>query len=393
LERELRQRYGRVPANRTQGEGAPSKNNLYNAVERHMALPFTSSTHPKHRDQIIAVDLGGHTTKAVAVNRRGDGYELTGYAIMDAPVTAGKTASPDLMGEHLAAVCSSLAGRCKAVSVAVSLNDSFVRQVELPVMSSEDMRLLLKTSSRNYLQQDYPNHVFDCEAVAARNGADTAAKPKGGGLSKQSVIVAGAKAQFLEDLQTAVANSGLVADHVIPNLVGPINAFEYSQPEVFAQEPVALVDLGFHACTICILQQGEMVLSRVLASGSDQLTAELADSMGISYAEAEGIKVGMPWEVQGQLEALIGPMGRELRASLDFYEHQHDRPVAKVFLSGGAARSDLILQILQAELMVECQSWNPTSFFTLALPAHQEAELDQFAPQLAVAVGTAMATL
>ncbi len=293
-----------------------------------MALPFISSSHPKRRDQIVAVDLGGHTTKAVSVGRRSNGFELTGYVVVDAPV-AEKTISADLLGEHLKTVAANLNSRCKAVSLAVSLNDSFVRQVDLPVLSREDLRLLLKTSSKNYLQQDYSNYIFDCEPMLPKDGAAEAPKAKGT-MARQKVLVAGARAQFLEDLQTAASTSGLAADHVIPSLVGPLNAFEFSNPEEFAQETVALVDLGFNTCSICILSQGEMVLSRTLNAGSDSLTTELANSMGISYAEAEGIKVGMPWEVQGQLEALIGPVGRELRASLDFYEHQHDRPVGNL---------------------------------------------------------------
>jgi type IV pilus assembly protein PilM len=356
-----------------------------------MALPFLSAKHPKRRDQILAVDLGGHTTKAVSIQRRSGGFELTGCAALDAPAS-DKTISADLLGEHLKAVASNFKGRCKAVSLAVSLNESFVRQVDLPVMSREDLRLLLKTGSKNYLQQEYSNYIFDCEPLSASKVADEAPTPKGA-MAKHKVLVAGAKAEFLEGVQNAARESGFVADHIIPNMIGPINAFEFSHPEEFAKQTVGLVDLGFHGCTISILAEGDMVLSRVLSVGSDRLTAELAESLGISYAEAEGIKVGMPWEVQGQLEALIGPVGRELRASLDFYEHQHDRPVGKVYVSGGAARSDLILQILQAELMVECRAWNPTSFLTLSLPPHQQAELEQMAPQLAVAVGTAMATL
>ena len=48
--------------------------------------------------------------------------------------------------------------------------------------------------------------------------------------------------------------------------------------------------------------------------------------MNISYAEAEGIKVGMPGEVQAALESQVQPLGRELRASLDFFEHQQIVP-------------------------------------------------------------------
>jgi hypothetical protein len=46
---------------------------------------------------------------------------------------------------------------------------------------------------------------------------------------------------------------------------------------------------------------------------------------------------------------------------------------------------------LQNELMVPSQTWNPTSFMTMALPPQQMGEIEQSAPQLTVAVGGAMA--
>ena len=54
--------------------------------------------------------------------------------------------------------------------------------------------------------------------------------------------------------------------------------------------------------------------------------------MSISYAEAEGIKVGMAPEVEAALQMQVIPLGREIRASLDFFEHQQ-RPagVASLF--------------------------------------------------------------
>ena len=74
------------------------------------------------------------------------------------------------------------------------------------------------------------------------------------------------------------------------------------------------MDIGFKSSTICILQEGELVLSRVVGIGGDKITGGLAENMAISYAEAEGIKMGMPAEVQPILEALVAPLGRELRA-------------------------------------------------------------------------------
>jgi len=60
-----------------------------------MALPFFDRSEEK-RDQCSQLDLGGRVTKAVHVQRRGDGYVLNKYAIMDAPIF-DKTIPLDLL--------------------------------------------------------------------------------------------------------------------------------------------------------------------------------------------------------------------------------------------------------------------------------------------------------
>jgi len=182
-------------------------------------------------------------------------------------------------------------------------------------------------------------------------------------------------------------------DCLAPGLISPVNAFELAAANVFAEETVALVDIGFKHSSICVLDHGELALTRVVSIGGDKLTAGLAEAMNISYVEAKGIKVGMAPEVQSTLETQVSPLGRELRASLDFFEHQHDRPVTQIFVSGGSARSEMILQMLHTEMLADCKTWNPTGFLQLALPGQQAVEIEQVGSQLAVAVGAALAIL
>lgn len=355
-----------------------------------MALPFMNGG-SKNRDQLLSIDLGGRTTKAVELQRKGQGFVLSQYALLDAPIYE-KNLSADLLAEHLKSVCQALDTKTKTVSLAVGVNDSIVRHADLPQIPINDMRQILKNNTKNYLQQDLPGHVFDCFIIPPRATAKAPEKPKVGTSSpKFRVLVAGARKQLVDDMQTAIRTSGLMADHIVPGLLGPVNAFELAMPEIFSREVIALVDIGFKNTSICILQEGELILSRVVAIGGDRMTHGLAESLGISYAEAEGIKVGMPTEVQSNLETLILPLGRELRASIDFFEHQQDKAVSQVFISGGSARSEFIVQMLQTELMAECKSWNPLSFLELALPPQQAAEVDHVAPQLAVAVGAGLA--
>ncbi len=357
-----------------------------------MDLPFINSAARK-RDQIVAIDLGGRTTKAILLQRKGDGYTLLRYALMDAPAPQ-KTFSADLLAEHIKSIVETLDTKTKQVAVAVGVNDSTVRQAELPQIPVQDMRMILRNNPKAYLQQDLPNYIFDCHIIPPRQLPKADDKSKVAPLSQKfKVLVAGAKKQFVGEMTMAIIKAGFIPEGIIPSLIGPINSFELSMAEMFQKNIVALVDIGFKNSTICVLQEGELVLSRVVSIGGDKITGDLAENMGISYAEAEGIKMGMPTEVQPVLEALISPLGRDLRASLDFFEHQQEKHVSQVFVSGGSARSEFILKILEAEMTVTCRPWSPVSALQLALPPQQMAELEQVAPQLTVAVGTAIAAI
>lgn len=355
-----------------------------------MGLPFLNGVAKKKRNQMISVDLGSRTTKAVLLERHGEAIALTHYALLDAPIFE-KTLSPELLAEHLKAVCGALQPKTKYLTLAIGVNDAIVRPVELPQIPLNEMRLVLKNNPKGYLQQDLPNRVFDCHIIPPKSAPQSGEAGKTSAIPKLNVLVAGAKKELLDDFQTAIRDAGLVADHIVPGLIGPVNAFEMAMPEAFVKDTVALVDIGFKNSSICILQQGELVLSRVVGIGGDKLTAGLAEAMNISYAEAEGIKIGMAPEIQSTLETQVLPLGRELRALLDFYEHQQDRSVSHVYVSGGSARSELILQMLHNELVVDCKVWNPMTSLQLSLHGQQAVEIEHVAPQLTVAIGAAMA--
>ncbi|MDE3068791.1 MAG: pilus assembly protein PilM [Verrucomicrobiota bacterium] len=354
-----------------------------------MTWPILNGGSGRKRNQIIGVDLGNRTTKAVLMERQGEALALSRFALLETPAPDPKL-SPEPLAKHLRATAQSLQAKAKWVCLAVGRDDTVVRQVELPPIPVDEMRLVLKNNPKSYLQQDLSRYAFDCHVFPPKP-AKSGETPKPGTLPKLKVLVAGAREQLLQYFQTAIKRAGLSADRVVPGLIGPVNAFERALPQVFANEVVALVDIGFKQSSICVLDHGELALSRVVNLGGDHLTVGLAEAMNITYAEAEGIKVGLASEAKSAIENLVVPLGRELRASLDFFEHQQDRLVTHVYVSGGSARSELILQTLHAELGVECRVWNPAESLHLALPPEQAAEMAQVGPQLAVAVGAALA--
>jgi type IV pilus assembly protein PilM len=353
-----------------------------------MALPFLSNQ-SKRRDQIVAIDLGTRVTKAVHIQRKGETCSLLGFAMQDAP-TYENGFSASVLGDHLAKVCQAVGSRCKQVVLAIGVGESLLRHAELPMAPVSHMRVMLSFNSKNYLQEDLSDYAFDCHILPTQTGPKNESTKA---ATKCRVLVGGARKQLVEDLQAATKFAGLSGEQILPGLIGPPNAFELSHPETFSTDAVALVDIGFKNSSISLLLNGDLVLSRVVAIGSDRFTTGIAEALGVGYTEAEGIKVGLPDEVQSTMVSLVSPLGRELRASIDFFEHQHDRTVNQVFVSGGSARSDYMNQILQTELMVPCSTWSPGGALNIAVPPQQMADLEHATPQLAVAVGTALAAI
>ncbi len=115
-----------------------------------MTFPFVKGG---RSDQVLAIDLGSRTTKAVLLDRVDKGLSLSRFAVQDAPIY-DKTMPQGLLTEHLRSVVEHLKPRTKHATVAIGANDSVLRSTELPLVPINEMRQMLKFNAKNYLQQD-----------------------------------------------------------------------------------------------------------------------------------------------------------------------------------------------------------------------------------------------
>ncbi len=357
--------------------------------QRPMAAPIFSAF-TKELEEIVAICLGTRTTKAVHLRRQNDGFVLLNYVLLETP-RPEKGLSHEALTDHFKNVRSALGVEVKEAVVVIGMGESLLRNVDLPALPPAELRRMLKFNSFRYLNQDLPDFVFDC---GVRNPLSAGGSPAvAASTGSPKTLVAGAKNKVVEELQSAAEEAGWVVDHITLSQIGLANAARLAMTDLVQREVVAMVDLGFVTTTISILVDGEPQLTRVVGIGADKFTSGLADAMSVSYPAAEGVKVAMPEKVQEKLQAVISPLGRELRAAIDFFEDQEVKTVTKVFLTGGSARSDFIIQTLHADLGTPCKRWDPTSFLTLELPPPKAREVERDATQLAAAIGAGVTCL
>ena len=337
-------------------------------------------------DQILAIVLGTQTTKAILVQRKGDRLCLLNYLLREAP--AGEIGlSPERLAKHFRNIKLSLGAKTDRAILVIGMGDSLIRHAELPAVDTAVMRKLLKINTSTYIQQPLPDFEFDCHILAERPAktTDTATAPQ----LKNWVLVGGARSQLLADLDDAAKEARLDVVQITLTQVSLINAATCALADLSAKEAVALVDIGFAASTITLLIHGRPELNRVVGMGGDKFTSGLAESMGINYSLAEGIKRVMPDKVQNKLQKFIAPLGQELRAAIDFFETQQDKKVSQILCLRGLGAFRVILQVLQEQMAVTCQKWDATAFLQIELPPDKAQSLSDESPQLASAVGAA----
>ncbi len=158
---------------------------------------------------------------------------------------------------------------------------------------------------------------------------------------------------------------------------------------------IMIVDMGAERTNLVIVQHGVPYLTRGIKSGGSAITQVLAQSMGVSFAEAEAMKRDLSYKEEttlpAPLEAALKPILHEISYALQLYAdqefHEHSS-VEKVIITGGSSHVPGIVPYLTAALNVNVYLGDPWA--RVATLLEERLILDEVGPRLAVAVGLAM---
>lgn len=348
----------------------------------------------KRADSVVGIDLGKHTLKGVALRRKNDSrFVLTSFASRPVPEDF---ASVDDLAQELKQLVRELGG-AKTCALAISDPASILRIIEQPDTPVELLRNALRLNGLAVLNQDCKEFVLDVAPVVPANGISNDNKPGGGSnvavqsgvLTQTKYLVGGMLRSQIKQVVAAAAKVRLSPELLQLAPVCSFNAFEFAYPEVFANEPFLLLDMGHLESTVLIGSRSELVLVRSIDYGGkalmQALTAEDAlDSDAAWHMISQGDE-GMTEICRNSLARL----GMEVRNSIGFFEGQREESIHRIFVSGGLARAEAVLQTLSDELSLPCEIWDPLETCEVALPAAKRQHLPNEFVSLNVACGAA----
>ena len=352
----------------------------------------------RRADSVIGIDLGKHVFKAVTLRRKGDSrFVLTSFASRQVPE---QFASADELARELKFLLKELGSGAKACAIGFRIPAALLRIVEQPDTPVDLLRNALRFNGLAVLNQECKEFVLDVAPVLSRAAADrsTPDQPslKSGNVAVQSAVLT--KARYLvggmlrptvRQISAAIDKTRLAAEIFQLAPVCSFNAFEFAYPETFASDAFLLLDMGHLQSTVLIGSKGELVLVRSIDYGGKALKQALT-AEGALDADAAWLMIQQGDERMAEIcRNSLGRLATEVRNSIGFFEGQREESISRIFVSGGLARAETVLQTLSDELGLACEIWDPLETCELALPAAKRQALPNEFVSLNVACGAA----
>lgn len=337
---------------------------------------------------LVGLDIGTSSVKAVQLKQVGKGYELVHLgmvplhpeaivdsAIMDA--SAVVSAIRQVYDEH--------AIRTKDVAVPVSGHSVIVKKIKVARMKREELEEAIPWEAEQHIPYAIEDVSLDFQIL------DTAPSSP-----EMDVLLVAVKKDIINVYLNVISEAGLNAAVVDVDAFALENAYGVSY-EARPDEVIALINIGAAVMNINILKAGLSEFTRNLAIGGSRYTESIQKMLGLAYEKAEALKTGE--KVEGHTFADAKPvidmvnaeLAGEIRRSLDFFRSStHYDTIHKVLLSGGCTRLPGLPSFLSQALDLPIELNNPLRNIRANPKQFAPEYLNYLAPQLAVGVGLAL---
>ncbi len=341
------------------------------------------------RKGLVGLDIGTSSVKAVQLQRSRDRYRLVALGIspihpetivdgviMDAPTVS--SAIQQIFEQNKIGV--------KEVAVSVSGHSVIVKKIKVPRMKKAELREGIAWEAEQHIPYSIEDVNLDFQILGGT----------GQGEGEMDVLLVAVKKDTVNEYLAVISAAGLKAEVVDVDAFALENALEVSH-NVMPSEVVALVNIGAAVTTINVLQGGVSEFTRDSALAGNRYTESLQKSLGLSYEQAEALKMGSQVtghdfrEARPVIEMVNGELAGEIRRSFDFYSSSAGgKAIHRVLLSGGCARLPDLSSYLSQFLELPVEIANPFRDIAADRKKFDPEYLDFVAPQMAVGVGLAL---
>ncbi len=342
----------------------------------------------KQRKGLVGLDIGSSSIKAVELKKTRNGYELVNLGL--------DSLSPDTVVEGTIMDALSVSSAIQKifadnqiqtddVATSVSGHSVIVKKITMVAATDAELAQAIPYEAQQQLSADVSDVNLSYQVLgpsATPNGLD--------------VMLVAAKREKVLNYTQALSQAGKNTAVVDVDAFALQNAFEASY-EPPPDRTFALLNIGASITNINIVRSGIPLFTRDVSIGGKRYTEALQKGLDLSFEDAEKLKMGgevasvRPEMKSVHLRAVSDILLLEIQKTFDFF-HQttSPEPIDRIYLAGGTARVEGLVDLLENELRIPVEILDPFRHVAVAEEQFDPAYVNDVAPRMAVAMGLAL---
>ena len=321
--------------------------------------------------ELIGLDIGSSAIKLAHVKPVGVEFRVKKFGVYPLPPDAivdGAIMDHVSVIEGIKTALRELKVKEKEIATSLSGHSVIIKKVVLPTTTPEELEESIQWEVEQYIPFDIKDVKIDFQVIG----------PLKEDPSKMDVLLVAVKTDLVNDYVSVIRDAGLTPTIVDIDSIAAGNAFELCHPVSDEQVPM-VVNVGASFMNINILHSGVPMFTRDVPMGGGMYTSEIQKQLAVSFDTAEELKVGKKdaaeraEKIAEIMRTVSNILSTEVQRSYNFFSATYpDRLVTKVYLTGGAAKSAFLKEMLTEKIGVDVELFDPFEGLML-----EEGSVDQ----------------
>jgi type IV pilus assembly protein PilM len=322
------------------------------------------------------VDLGANSVKVCELDVGRKSATLRSFGVCPLPqrcVSNGDILNPEEVTRAIReAMRVANVKRNKAI-VGLSGSSSIIKKISIPKVQPKMVPEQLKWEAEQYLPFDLASvHIGYHLLKTVRND------------DMMDLLLVATPLEVISNYTSLLQTVGLKVEILDISSFALFNFFEFNMGNLGLKDLIFLY-IGASTTNFLVIQNGELVFARDIAMGGNVYTAEIQKELGVSFSEAEALKLSslrgeeVPNEVPQQIQSTHDLLTEEIKNSFDFFlaTAQEFKP-EKMYLSGGACSTLGLREHLSRVLGYEVDFVDPFSKFAITSKLKSQVSLIRY---------------
>lgn len=366
----------------------------------------------------VGLDIGTNLFRAAQLSPGSPKPNLVNYGSIKVPVGAvieGEIVDVEAAAYALGQLWRTAGFTTKDVIIGLASQRVVVRLVNMPYMNQTELTGAIQFQAQDYIPIPVEEAIIDAQILHEYLGENDE--------KMMEVLLVAAQKDMVNNTVAAVEAAGLKpqtidlsAFAIVRALLGDDTFFlpEAQEDPEAGTAASALINISSDLTNIVVVEKGTPRFARVTPLAGNDLTQAIADSLSLSFDEAEElkIKVGLPnldgsplvppedlgenlkvhiEAAQTIMEGQVSHFVAEIRRSLDYYLTQATqiRSITRLVLSGAGAKLNNFAEYIERGLQAKVETGTPLAQVQVSqkLPAER---LGNDELSLAVSLGLAL---